>query len=406
MEIDRINYLLQQYYSGHISEEERSELSFLLDNIPSQVLEVVYQKFMEMHIQHAGHDLEVSAIDRDIRFILDLDKDLPASSGRGAKRIRVLRRSSPLVAAVFLVLLIITCYWSVQFWGKNGESAQVVAFNKEEDFLPGREGAILTLSDGTEVVLDSLDKQVTIKNTDGVLIEVVDGQIIYRNTEPRGALQPLRNTISTAKGRQHQVKLSDGTRVWLNAESSITYPVVFLDTERHVSIKGEVYFEVARYAGDVPFTVDVSGTATSIRVLGTKFNVNAYGDRSDVMTTLLEGIVEVSNKTHIRTLRPGQQASISLEQDSFEVQSGVDLGSVMAWKQNRFSFDNTPLDIVMKELGRWYGFETVYQGQVPPYRYSGKIDKNLSFKQVLNLLGATNIQYTVDSDKQITIINK
>lgn len=393
MSIDRIDYLLRKYHTSKITAVEREELSSLLEELPADVLIVVFQEFMEAHLEHSDRALDMGDVERDIRAILNVDRGL---------RMRWISVVASIAAMLVLALI---GYWMFVPDPGGSDRVEVVRDKGKEDLQPGGEGAILTLSDGTKVVLDSLGNSAVIQNTDGVRIQVVDGQIIYRDIDEGISTKPLLNTMATPKGRRHQIVLSDGTRVWLNAESNITYPVVFTAEERRVSVSGEAYFEVARQHDNKPFMVEVSDTQTSIRVLGTKFNVNAYRDQDDIKTTLLEGKVEVAHRTLHKTLAPGQQAITNVEKENVRVNNHVDVNSVMAWRENRFSFDDTPLYIVMKELSRWYGFETIYQGEIPTYRYSGKIDKNLTFRQVIGLLGATNIQYEINSDKQVTIIN-
>ena len=261
--------------------------------------------------------------------------------------------------------------------------------NNVKDVLPGSDKAILTLSDGTTIALDNVENG-TIATEGNSSILKKDGQIIYNpstGSKKDGAVHY--NTMTSPRGGQYKLILPDGSKVWLNAASSITYPTAFTADKRVVSITGEVYFEVTKNAHH-PFSVKTY--SEEITVLGTSFNVNSYPDEPAVKTSLLEGSVRINE--HL--LKPGEAymngkiASTDLEQD-------------LAWKNGFFSFDKTDLPTVMRQLSRWYNVEVKYAGEIPKRAFSGEIERSLTLRQVLDVLSQTRIKYKITQDNVITI---
>lgn len=188
--------------------------------------------------------------------------------------------------------------------------------------------------------------------------------------------------------------LSDGTRVWLNAASSITYPTNFTDKDREVTITGEAYLEVAQNARQ-PFLVEVAGTV--IRVLGTRFNVNAYSDEPSINTTLLEGRVRVEQGGSQVILDPGQQARVRRGNTAIRVEPAVDVDQTIAWKDGSFAFVKADLPTVMRELSRWYNVEVLYKGNIPERHFYGRLGRDLTLDQLLKLMAQLRIHYTIET---------
>ncbi len=194
--------------------------------------------------------------------------------------------------------------------------------------------------------------------------------------------------------------LNDGSKVWLNAGSSITYPVAFVGDERKVTITGEAYFEVAKNAG-MPFRVKIN-ESTEIEVLGTHFNVNAYADEASINTTLVEGSVRVTANKKVQLLSPGQQAQVNA--NAINLIKDADVAQVLAWKDGLFSFKDADLPTVMRQLARWYDVEVQYEGAIPEKEFNGKIGKTLTLNQVLRVLTKTHVNYRIENGNKITII--
>ncbi|UYQ95845.1 DUF4974 domain-containing protein [Chitinophaga horti] len=258
------------------------------------------------------------------------------------------------------------------------------------DALPGKEGAILTLANGQQVVLDSLGN-VQLAAQNGTQVSVQNGQLVYDAATSEGGAAQY-NTITTPKGRQYSVLLPDGSRAWLNAASSLRYPVAFNSNERRVEVSGEVYFEIREQAQQ-PVFVQVTG-GPEIRVLGTNFNVNAYADEAAVHTTLLSGKVQVASVV----LRPGQQASLQRSTGRVNL-AEADQEQVMAWKNGNFHFDGADIRTIMRQLARWYDVEVNYK-RVPEKKFSGTIPRNVNVSQVFEILELTgNVHFKIEGNK-------
>ncbi len=293
-------------------------------------------------------------------------------------------------AAAIIVLLTGTTYLLLNKTPKQQPVADISPVN---DVQPGHQGALLTLANGRVVLLDSMADGV-VASENGAQVVMKDGELTY-NTNANNA--PITyNTISTPRGRQFALQLPDGSKVWLNAASSLRYPVVFTGTERRVEITGEAYFEVSKNKS-MPFIVGMKNN-TTVEVLGTHFNVNAYSDEEAIKTTLLEGAVKVSHEKQTQLLKPGEQAAVK-ENSSLTINHSPDLGEVMAWKNGTFSFTNASLETVMRQLARWYNIEVKFVGEIPNDAFSGEIDRALTLDQVLKGLTKTRVHYTIQKNK-------
>ncbi|MES1224290.1 MAG: FecR domain-containing protein [Bacteroidota bacterium] len=268
-----------------------------------------------------------------------------------------------------------------------------------KDASPGLDGAILTTANGDRIILDSVSNGIvsTEGNTDVVK---QSNRLIYNKSSKAPASAETFNTLSTLKGMKFQLILSDGTKVWLDAASSVTYPIVFPGEQRKVKATGQVYFEVAKDPLR-PFIVDARGT--SVQVLGTHFNVNAYEDETTMKTTLLEGMIKITRNNSSSLLKPGQQAIVDRTDPvgSITVNNGVDLDAVMAWKNGLFQFTKADLSSVLRQLSRWYDMEIVYEGKIPQREFEGKIGRDLNLSQVLKLLEKVQVSFRIEGKKLI-----
>lgn len=270
----------------------------------------------------------------------------------------------------------------------------VTPVTSSQDVQPGREGAILTLANGTNISLDTV-KNATVALQGGVTAKVVNGSLIYEGVGD----QVVYNTMTTPKGRQFQLTLPDGTQVWLNSASSIRYPTIFNGNQRLVEITGEVYFEVAKLAAK-PFAVNVNGKA-EIRVLGTHFNVNAYSNEASINTTLMEGSIAVAaSSDQPVTLKPGQQAQIGGTREIRVIQN-ADVEKVMAWKNGLFNFEDVPLEEAMRQLERWYDIEVVYENGVPNRLLAGEMTRDVTLNDLLTVLGKIRVKCRLEGRKMI-----
>lgn len=281
------------------------------------------------------------------------------------------------------------------------ESRQQVPPKPVNDVLPGNDKALLKLSDGSVVTLDQTAAGV-IAGEKAVQIVNEDGQLSYRQLYNNMRVQTSAfNTISTPRGGQYRLELSDGTRVWLNATSSLQFPAVFEGGSREVELSGEAYFEVAKASFTsgrdvgkrIPFIVRTAGL--KVDVLGTHFNLNSYGDEPGEKVTLLEGSVRVSNGRIEKMLVPGQQATVSA---AIAVKN-VNVEEETAWKNGLFQFDNHSLKHIMRQLERWYDVQIDYS-TLPDTHYSGMIPRKARLSEVLRMLEVTGgIRFRIEGKK-------
>lgn len=261
----------------------------------------------------------------------------------------------------------------------------------------GGDKAILRLADGTEIPLDSTGG-IAIPNQGSVSITNQNGELsyaVYQRPE-----EILYNTITTPRGGQYQVALADGTKVWLNAVSSLRYPTAFTGEERVVELTGEAYFEVARNS-EMPFKVRISPVvpgmeAAEVLVLGTHFNVMAYPEETAIATTLIEGSVQVKKGEVKGVLKPGEQARLS-DKGTLQIIPDFDVDQAIAWKNGKFVFNDTSLERIMRQLSRWYDVEVTFQDDVASLQFGGVVSRRENAPAVLGLLELTGeVEFEVD----------
>lgn len=252
--------------------------------------------------------------------------------------------------------------------------------------------AMITLANGQKITLQNADEG-TLAEQGGVqVVKLANGEIAYRSSPVTKAGNVAYNTLSNPRGsRVIRMTLSDGSGIWLNAGSSVTYPVMFTGGERKVSVTGEIYFEVAHH-GTMPFVVNKG--ETNITVLGTRFNVNAYDDEKDIKVTLLEGSVKVDMPGAERLLKPGQQARIG---HNLQVIDNANLEEVMAWKNGLFIFDNADIHTIMRIVARWYDLEVIYEGKMSSDRFQGKISMDTRLSELLEVLELNKVEYSIEN---------
>lgn len=253
------------------------------------------------------------------------------------------------------------------------------------DVLPGGDKATLILEDGTVIDLNSVAQGV-IKNENGVAIKKSsEGEIVYMEDIQSAKNRTTYNILSTPRGGQYKVQLPDGSRVWLNAASSLKYPEVFNTNSRTVELEGEAYFEIAKDKSK-PFVVKLTGES-EVNVLGTHFNIMSYGNEKSKEVTLLEGSVNISLENHTLKLEPGQQAKINL--GGIGLVPSADLEESTGWKDGEFVFHDADIQTIMRQVERWYDVEVKYEGPVSQY-FNATISRNVPVSRLLEILEKTD----------------
>ena len=324
---------------------------------------------------------------------IELNQSSPAKivtlAARPRRTTRLLRIS---VAAAVILLLAATAIFFLTPGEKSGIAKQGLP-KPAPDPLPGGDKAVLTLANGQTIILDTAANG-TITQQGGMKVIKLNGQLAYEQENKQAEV--LYNTITTPKGGQYQLELADGSKVWLNAASSLRFPTAFVGKDRMVELKGEAYFEVA-HNENMPFHVMVNDV--DVKVLGTQFNINSYDDEEDLRTTLVQGSVLVSatNLKRALVLKPGQQAVVDAEQLS--VNKDVDINEVIAWKNGKFSFNATRLDHIMRQIARWYDLEVEFEGQQQDRKFSGIVDRDSKLSEVLKIMKQAGVRFEIEEKK-------
>ncbi len=383
--IERFNNLINKYLSGNATDEEA-------------VFIEKYYRYFE-HKEDTGHalsDREIELIEQ--RILRKLKKNINEPAGTPIVRIRN-RRNVKLIAAASVLVILCAGFFFIGNHKRLAAPDPVVVQSVQVDRSPDQNKAIITLGDGSRVVLDDSEKGTISQQGNAKIIRLADGRIVYKNNGNNDSSVVI-NTLATPRGARCQLVLIDGTKVWMNAASSISYPTIFIGDERKVKITGEVYFEVAKNSKQ-PFHV-VIDDHSEITVLGTSFNVNAYADRGTVITTLLNGSIRVKRDSEEKTLKPGQQAEVA---GTFKIVDNISIDFVMAWKNGYFNFNNDGLQIVMKQLARWYDVDVVYEENAPDMKFWGSINRNATLSEVLKILEESGVFFRIDQ-KKIIVLSK
>ncbi|MFA6083200.1 FecR family protein [Mucilaginibacter sp.] len=263
----------------------------------------------------------------------------------------------------------------------------------QHDALPGGSKAVLTLANGKTIILDNAQNGTLAKQGNTVVNKTADGKLVYNlsNMADDNAA-PSINTINTPRGGEYQVILPDGTKVWLNAASSIRFPTRFTGNTRDVEITGEAYFEVTKNKL-MPFRVKTD--RADIEVLGTHFNVMAYGDERLMKTTLLEGAVNIKSGSLTYKLKPGQQAQINATGNT-KVTSDIDVDDEVAWKNGIFQFRDAGIDVILRQAARWYDVNITYKGKLPLREFTGRLSRNVKASELLKMIQYTGIAVHIE----------
>jgi ferric-dicitrate binding protein FerR (iron transport regulator) len=292
-------------------------------------------------------------------------------------------------AAAVLLMAFLTSVYFLKTPSKKVSSA-ISTQKSVNDVMPGGNKAMLQLADGTLVTLsDSLSGfQASQQN---VKLVIKNGEISYAS---KGTSQEnLFNKVITPRGGQYKLRLNDGTQIWLNAASSIRYPVSFVGNTRVVELTGEAYFDVA-HDPQHPFIVKLSGNK-QVRAIGTSFNINAYGDDNNDVATLIRGSIKVESGNNERLLVPGQQAKF-LADDKLLLSNQVDVDEIVAWKNGQFVFNALTVKSIMVQLARWYELEVVYSGKISQETFSGIVSRNSNLSEVLKIMEAGGLRFKID----------
>ncbi|ERJ58718.1 FecR family protein [Sphingobacterium paucimobilis] len=326
-----------------------------------------------------------------------MDEDLADEQDDVLVPKKQLRYIKPLLRGV-AALLIASFALATYFYLNTPAKDSIIAEQQSNNtVMPGGNNAILTLANGQQIILnDAINGTVATDESFSVEKEK-DGLLVFRSASSSDNVSTNQyHTIETPKGGIYQVVLPDGSQVWLNSASSISFPVHFDGSERRVSIKGEAYFDVV-HNKNTPFKV--LSKEQEIQVLGTKFNVNAYEDERSTKTTLVDGSVRVKTSGKQLLLRPGYQAINPSDKPIYVQQA--DIQSVTAWKEGFFQFDRVDVQTLMRQLSRWYDIEIEYRGEIPKDEFVGKIKRSEDINTILEILRYGKVKFELKGRKLI-----
>jgi len=398
MDQDKILLLLESYLKQEATEEEKTALA--------RWIEESGEDEQLSALEHAWAAFEMEDPMREDRMQTILEEIL---DGTSLRKPAIYRRGwFRWAAAACVGMLVLGSYL---LWRRGERTAMPVTGPQQwtAEAAPGGNKATLTLANGSTILLDSAANGILAEQGNASVSKRGDGVLAYEGgaaggRKPGAAGGISYNTLTTPRGGQYEVRLPDGTKVWLNAASSLTYPTAFTGVNRKVTMTGEAYFEVAPDR-QRPFEVGTGGL--TVDVLGTHFNLNAYTDEAYVGTTLLEGSVRVRTGKAAVVLHPGEQgltehsAGGRGNPGGIKTAAQVNLEQVMAWKNGLFFFNHADIQTVMRQLSRWYDVEVEYQGVLPVRDFRGKMQRDLQLSQVLKFLEQSDVHFTLMGKKII-----
>lgn len=396
MQPEQIKIFLEKFAVGTNTEAEHQQFIEWLKTAPVADVKAILEEYninISENLSFAGEvDLNLIA---NIEAALD-QYELGKKRGNDNDKIISWRGFYMVAAAVLIVFISGIAAWFALRNPKDNTIANAPPQQLKNKAVPGGNKAILTLSDGSTIILDDAKNGKVAQQGGTQIAKSANGQLVYKALDGKPS-EVVFNTLTTPRGGQFKLTLPDGSEVWLNAASSIKYPTAFIGNERKVEISGEAYFEIAHNAA-MPFKVSVNGMV--VKVLGTHFNINAYNDEASIKTTLLEGRVSLTKGSNAAILNPGQQAQLG-NNGNIKVINHVDLDQVVAWKNGYFSFNRSNLQTVMRQLARWYDVEIDYEGKIPERQFGGKIDRNSDLSEVLKILEESKIHFSIEEKKII-----
>ncbi|SEM77136.1 FecR family protein [bacterium A37T11] len=395
---EQIITLFKKYLNQQATPEEIRELLryFDLEDDQSTLRTLIHQELQQLDAQN-----EIPASVQE--FVQHLDETLPAAideyeSRKTIRKIPLLKYAA--IAALFIIALAIALYFFRSDFIVNRKSKLV-----NQDILPGYNQATLTLANGKIISLDSAQSGIIVQDED---IKYQNGESvsgrhpgpISAKTSPKSGemLNQVQHDallqLSTPKGGQYQIILSDGTKVWLNAASTLKYPSRFSISKREVEINGEAFFEVAKVK-DQPFIVKSRGQ--QVDVIGTSFNISSYENEESIITTLLEGSVKVSKGGHTEFIKPGQQ---SMATDKITINT-ADIDAAVAWKNGKTYFKDADIPTIMRTISRWYNVDVVYKGKIKKELFTGGISRSSNLSSLLKILQSGGIHSKIEDNKLI-----
>ncbi len=383
MELKEIQQLINKYLSGKTTEDENAIVERWYENI-------------------YGDDPELNPEQTEALKANLYESLFDYIHRNEAEELKpVVARSIPFRIWIAAAAVLLICLMGGLFY-VNYSSTKSLKIEDQlaNDIQPGGNKATLVLADGSVVVLDDAKNGNLASQGNTAVQKSADGILTYKITNTGAVTDAVTfNTISTPRGGQYNIILPDGSKIWLNAASSLKFPTAFTGKERNVELTGEAYFEITKNAA-MPFHVKSAGQ--TIEVLGTHFDINAYKDEPVIKTTLLEGSVKVTKGTETAMLKPGQQSSLlPYEPGAIQVSNNVDEDEVTAWKNGMFQFNEADIKTVMRQISRWYDVDVEFESKIPSDHFKGKLPRDAKISQVLKIIELSGVNFKIEGKKII-----
>lgn len=385
---NRLEEIFHRYYQGLATASEKEELMALIRSTKDDAL-------LEKILKNGWENLDTKENIFPEEKSKAMLSSILGSAPRENREIKIVRIGWLRYAAAAVLFLIGLGIW----WKLTSDPATKIAHTaqpKTEDVKPGGAKALLTLSDGSAIELASAKSGFLTRQGAAEVSKSQDGVLVYHAKSNNVTTKISINTLSTPKGGQYEMLLPDGSKVWLNASSSIRFPSTFPVSERKVEITGEAYFEVAKDKNR-PFSVKFN--KSEVQVLGTSFNIMAYPEEGPSKTTLVEGSVFIRHIDQNTKLKPGQQAAV-LSTGKIKTQY-IALDEAVAWKNGMFYFKDAGIEEVMRQLSRWYDVEVSYSGKIPVRQFTGRISRNVNLSEVSGMLRYAGVNCRIEGSKMI-----
>lgn len=409
MNRERIIAIVAQARAGQATDEELQELADALDRDADGSV----TSAMEESLQQGRQQIALPGQEKADRMLADIleTSQVLEDPGEEAETPAVIaplkpgwKRYGRAVAAAAAILLLAGAAYFLLRQSPRPEEAPLAGTTQvapDTEGLPAGKKAVLTLANGATVMLDEQHNDTITRQGNTSIVKKEDGRLAYQPGNVAATGLALRNKVSTPRGGQYQVDLADGSRVWLNAASSLLFPVDFSGHERVVELDGEAYFEVAP-DNSRPFMVKAG--QTTVQVLGTHFNISAYSDETLQKTTLLEGKIKVLAGNTGYQLQPGQQVVFDKNSAGSKLVQQANTEEAVAWKNGYFQFSGADATVLLREISRWYNIEVVFNGIPAGYELSGKIDRSIRLSSIVTALREGGVNCTLEDNR--LIVNK
>jgi ferric-dicitrate binding protein FerR (iron transport regulator) len=387
------NNFLKKFSENLHTEQEHELFIKWLKSLPEKEVEVLLEQYGDFFKDLPNHE---PANHPELLAKIEAQLDAEENEDASYHSIRPKTPFRKLIAVAAAILLFI----AVGIVFRNNLVKEQTIANNTNKIIPGGNKAVLTLANGSQIMLESAKRGVLANQQNIIINKTADGKLVYdasQKQKDNTELQLGYNTISTPNGGQYQVVLPDGTRVWLNAASSLKFPVAFTGKERNVELSGEGYFEVAKNKA-MPFRVTVNHS--TVEVLGTHFNIMGYADEKSTNTTLLEGSVKIISGNNQKLIVPGEQARVNGE---IEV-AKVNVAQAVEWKNGNFNFSHENIETIMRKVARWYNVSVQYQGAMTNEGFVGTVPRSENITEVLNALELTGLVHFKIIERRVIVM--